>query len=214
MHRASDVDEPSAVPAAGKANLDNDGTETPPTEKLVSQRKLEANRRNSKRSSGPRTQRGKSHSRVNAFKHGVFSRLALEDIEAVPGFHHLKNLLESLRQAYPPTSLWQALALEKIAMDLWRNSRALKYEVVESLRKNAFFGEGIDRATRYTALADRIAETAVARLERLDQEAKGKVGAEDEEFPSEAPDSWEATAQAVEEAQVLVGKPPARVVSS
>jgi len=38
---------------------------------MTSQRKIEANRRNALRSSGPRTTAGKARSRRNAFKHGL-----------------------------------------------------------------------------------------------------------------------------------------------
>jgi hypothetical protein len=39
----------------------------------ISARKLEANRNNAKRSTGPRSERGKAASRRNAFKHGILS---------------------------------------------------------------------------------------------------------------------------------------------
>ena len=38
---------------------------------MTSQRKIESNRRNAKRSTGPRTALGKSRSRANALKHGL-----------------------------------------------------------------------------------------------------------------------------------------------
>jgi len=45
---------------------------------MSSQKRLAANRRNAKRSTGPRTQPGKSRSRANAVRHGLSSR-ALTD---------------------------------------------------------------------------------------------------------------------------------------
>ena len=40
----------------------------------ISERKVQANRANAKRSTGPRTEAGKAASRRNALKHGIFSR--------------------------------------------------------------------------------------------------------------------------------------------
>jgi len=40
----------------------------------LSEKKLKANRENAKKSTGPRTARGKANSRRNALKHGLFAR--------------------------------------------------------------------------------------------------------------------------------------------
>ena len=53
----------------------------------ISERKLQANRANAKRSTGPRTERGKAASRRNALKHGILSRLVdLPNESARPDF--------------------------------------------------------------------------------------------------------------------------------
>jgi hypothetical protein len=44
------------------------------TRRPISERKLQANRANAKRSTGPRTEAGKAVSRRNALKHGILSR--------------------------------------------------------------------------------------------------------------------------------------------
>src|ERR1700722_13705538 len=48
--------------------------ESRPEKPLVSSRKVEANRRNARKSTGPRTSRGKAFSSRNALKHGLFIR--------------------------------------------------------------------------------------------------------------------------------------------
>ncbi len=48
----------------------------------VSKRKLQANRENAKKSTGPKTPRGKAYSRRNALKHGLFVR-HITDFEAL-----------------------------------------------------------------------------------------------------------------------------------
>src|SRR5260221_7415651 len=44
---------------------------------MTSSAKLEANRRNSRKSTGPRSERGKAHSKRNAVTHGIFARRLL-----------------------------------------------------------------------------------------------------------------------------------------
>lgn len=54
-----------------------------PVKHPVSGRKLQANRANAKRSTGPRTEAGKAVSRRNALKHGILSR-TLDPPSAIP----------------------------------------------------------------------------------------------------------------------------------
>ena len=51
----------------------------------ISERKVQANRANAKRSTGPRTEVGKAASRRNALKHGIFSR-SVDSPNLIPGF--------------------------------------------------------------------------------------------------------------------------------
>jgi len=53
-----------------------DGTPAPSPKppKWISATKLEANRQNGKKSTGPRTPEGKQRSRLNALKHGILAR--------------------------------------------------------------------------------------------------------------------------------------------
>src|SRR4051794_18679112 len=63
-----------------KNEADTDASRAP-----TSQAKIESNRRNAQRSTGPRTQRGKEVSRLNGMTHGACSKIAVlpgEDPEA------------------------------------------------------------------------------------------------------------------------------------
>ena len=68
------------------------------SEQSISVKKLEANRRNAKKSTGPKTKLGKSWSRLNASKHGILSSALLikegQGAEDPAEFDALMNALE------------------------------------------------------------------------------------------------------------------------
>ena len=55
---------------------------------MTSQAKILANRRNAKKSTGPRTKEGKHRAAMNALKHGMTAKLALMQDEDQAGFEH------------------------------------------------------------------------------------------------------------------------------
>lgn len=66
--------------------------------RAVSEAKLQANRANAKKSTGPRTAHGKAWSRRNALRHGLTSRIVLFDPEGTPVDPNLQDLLQDLKQ--------------------------------------------------------------------------------------------------------------------
>ncbi len=66
--------------------------------RAISEAKLQANRANAKKSTGPRTERGKASSRRNALRHGLTSRIVLFDPQKTPLDPNLQNLLRDLKQ--------------------------------------------------------------------------------------------------------------------
>jgi hypothetical protein len=88
--------------------------------------KIEANRRNARRSTGPITPMGKARSSKNALRHGVYSVLPV-----VPGLEwsedwetHHAGILKSLA---PEGTLEEALA-GRVALCFWRLNRVHRYE--------------------------------------------------------------------------------------
>ena len=88
--------------------------------------RMEANRRNALRSTGPTTPGGKARSSKNALRHGVYSALPV-----VPGLEwnedwetHRAGILKSLA---PEGTLEEALA-ERVALYFWRLNRVHRYE--------------------------------------------------------------------------------------
>ena len=95
----------------------------------ISPRKLEANRRNAKRSTGPRTEAGKSQSRRNAHKHGILaSALLITKGLAAEDSAEFDELHESLRRDLAPVGGLEKMLVEKIAVCWWRQKRALRCE--------------------------------------------------------------------------------------
>ena len=94
----------------------------------ISARKLEANRRNAQKSTGPRTARGKAVSRFNAVSHGLLARRVMfgANGEVDPA---LQQLLESLRDRYGTRDIRTELLIEAAVIDYWRNAKGLEYEM-------------------------------------------------------------------------------------
>jgi hypothetical protein len=94
----------------------------------VSQRKLNANQENSKKSTGPKTPRGKSYSRRNALKHGLFAK-QVEDFQNLGETKaEYGDLLRSLCQQYQPVGRAEELEVERIAVCWWRLMRVWRFE--------------------------------------------------------------------------------------
>jgi hypothetical protein len=85
--------------------------------KPVSARRLAANRRNAKRSTGPRTARGKRRSSRNALKHGLCAPFERLPTECGATFN---TFLEELREEMQPRTAVQVHLFHQIANLMWR----------------------------------------------------------------------------------------------
>ncbi len=94
--------------------------------------KIEANRRNARRSTGPRTLEGKKVVRWNALKHGLLAQEVL--IQAGDGKENkaeFNGLLAQLRVDRQPKGIVEEMQVEKIAICYWRLRRVLRCEIGE-----------------------------------------------------------------------------------
>jgi hypothetical protein len=94
----------------------------------VSERKLKANRENAKKSTGPRTSRGKGFSRRNALKHGLFVRHITEFEALGEDPREFEDLLEGLWRQYEPVGRGEEVEVERVALCCWRFRRVWRYE--------------------------------------------------------------------------------------
>lgn len=69
--------------------------------RTVSERKLRANRANARKSTGPRTARGKVYSRRNALLHGLTSRTVLFDPQGKQSDPSMEIRLQNLKHSLP-----------------------------------------------------------------------------------------------------------------
>jgi hypothetical protein len=164
----------------------------------MSQKKLEANRRNSQLSTGPKTEEGKNHSRANALKHGVLaSALLVKEGEGAEDAAEFEGLLRVLCKSLEPVGAAEEMFVEDIAVCRWRLKRALRCEAglvrrqfAGHLMDIAFelnaerakitdhlslpLGMNLDRILRYETTIQRKLVSAMNQLERLQRARKGE----------------------------------------
>ena len=143
---------------------------------MTSQRRIEANRRNALRSTGPRTQDGKARSRLNAVKHGLSA--SLPALVETPATRELLKLLTHDVQDPVVATAAARLALAEAMLDRCRQVRAALVAEVPSVEADNA-GEGaapfaaavraMAAVDRYERKARRLAEAARREIQALTQ---------------------------------------------
>jgi hypothetical protein len=95
----------------------------------VSPIKIEANRQNSQRSSGPKTTAGKRRVSMNAVKHGFFSKwLLVQHSDGKERQDEYDDFYADVRKHFQPIGWLEELWVEKITVWSWRLRRLLRCE--------------------------------------------------------------------------------------
>jgi hypothetical protein len=136
-----------------------------------SQRKIEANRGNAKKSTGPKTSCGKAMSSWNSTRHGLLSK-GLPAIDG-QGKEQFTLMLTSLQQDLEPVGTLEEVLVEKIAQEYWRLSVAAWHEKQHLAQEFPFMSQAIDRILRYQTTINRQLFQAMNQLERLQRLRKG-----------------------------------------
>jgi hypothetical protein len=86
---------------------------------------ITANQANAQKSTGPRTDEGKSHSSRNNFRHGFTGAFCV-----IPGENQsdFDQLLESLRAEHSPSTTTESLLVESLAQHYWLKQRAIRLQ--------------------------------------------------------------------------------------
>jgi hypothetical protein len=100
--------------------------------RAISEKKLQANRQNALESTGPKTERGKGHSRYNAVKHGTLASALL--LRSGARKAEFNRLVRELRKDLQPVGRLQELLVEEMAVWYLRKQRVLLYESAEIVK--------------------------------------------------------------------------------
>jgi hypothetical protein len=92
---------------------------------MTSLRQIEANRRNSQHSTGPKTENGKRQSRRNAFRHGLCAETVVEIVEDIDDYKAFEAAI--IADYDVQTAVERELVL-RLASLLWRIRRATSIE--------------------------------------------------------------------------------------
>src|SRR5215211_4571163 len=113
---------------------------------MTSDKQADANRRNARKSTGPKTPEGKAAVRRNALKHGLLSQEVL-----LPGEDEaaLRGLDERLRTELQPVRELEGLLVDRIVAAHWRLRRLGRVEA--GIFAYELYGELAERASRRRA---------------------------------------------------------------
>jgi hypothetical protein len=137
----------------------------------VSPRKLAANRKNSKRSTGPRTPDGKRRASNNSYKHGFYStRLFPSKEQTDRDGKDFQTIYAMNWHHYSPVGDLENLCVEQIAVLELRLARLLGHEQTVLAWGAPFESRSVDKIVRYESNLRRQLEKTLDRLERLQEE--------------------------------------------
>jgi len=137
----------------------------------VSERKLQANRKNAKKSTGPKTPRGKAFSQRNAVKHGLFAMHIMDFDVLREDPQQYEELLQGLREQYRPIGQAEELEVERAALCWWRLKRVWRYEnVVNRIARRDFTWTELDRQDEWLKEQDKEADELIFLLQSAKKE--------------------------------------------
>lgn len=111
---------------------------------MTSPKQVEANRKNAMRSTGPKTEKGKQVSRMNALTHGLTAKHVVIEGEDPEEF---ERLLDGLIEEYAPRTILEQQLTEHLASHLWRLKRIPVFEAaIIELNRHAVQEEHVEKS--------------------------------------------------------------------
>lgn len=153
---------------------------------MATLRQIEANRRNSQQSTGPRTAEGKSVTRFNALKTGITAKS-----QVIPGEDpaELEALAADYHRQFPPSTPLECFLVDTLVQSDWQLRRLHRVEAqlwtaqVSGIEGDAPLGEAYTRALDpFTRLQRRIEATERSFFRALTQLQRMQQAAEPDEF--------------------------------
>jgi hypothetical protein len=149
--------------------------ETQKASKTTSARKLEANRRNAQRSTGPKTPEGKAKSSQNAITHGIFVKKFLNGAspETVA---EIEALAAGIWEHYQPANMLEEMLTQKIVIEAARDHRVLGLEQKfdECSSGPIHLVACLGHVVRYSTSTSRALYRAIQELERVQAARKAR----------------------------------------
>ncbi len=110
---------------------------------MANKKQIMANRRNAKKSTGPKTEAGRESSKMNAVKHGLTATQPVVLHEDTKQFERLR---EAVWDALQPVGVFEQDLVDRIISAMWRLRRVVAAET--GLFEYQYFGEIARRAKR------------------------------------------------------------------
>jgi len=139
--------------------------------KPISQKKLEANRRNAQQSTGPRSEEGKGTSSMNAVTHGLLAQGVITRGDYREDPIEYLELLEFLRKQRKVKGPVEESEVEQMALQRWRKKRAVRFEVGTITQRTLGIRQQAER--RRKERVDDELSLGLGVVEMLEQHAAG-----------------------------------------
>ena len=157
---------------------------------MTSEKQIHANQRNALKSTGPRTDEGKSVSKMNALKYGLMARGVV-----MPGENHedFEELREMLHDEFEPVGSYEALLVNELAGQYFRLARVYRIE-------GEILGHARNEVRLELAKARSMAARTRALTSRTSKDIETGVSEESERFSErsrELEDALETSADTV-----------------
>jgi hypothetical protein len=154
---------------------------------MTTEKQVEANRRNASKSTGPKTDGGKSSSRLNALRHGLRARTVVQPGDDQSEFDQLSA---DIQQACNPQNQPEQLLVEKMVIAEWQLARLQRSESILLLEQQGTIDAAhmplFDRLSQFQA---RLERTSIRVYKELLQLAKARPP-ESENRPKELIVRW------------------------
>ncbi len=106
---------------------------------MTTHRQIQANRKNARLSTGPKTQEGKALVCQNAIKHGILTKEVFVDEDRKKEFQTLRD---AFYLQFEPEGQWEHFLLDRVINCAWRLGLTTRVEAQIIRNENAFSFEG------------------------------------------------------------------------
>jgi hypothetical protein len=153
---------------------------------MTSQKKIEANRLNATRSTGPKSQQGKAVAAKNSLKHGLLAQASLLSGE---NYYHFQRFERQFWSELEPQGRVEMMLVDRIVSSAWRLRRLVGaetdlFEKAAEIRTDCPLGHAFNsdgygagafpKISRYESGIERGLYRALHELERLQARRRGE----------------------------------------